>query len=243
MYSFQKSEGEGIIGWNEVIEKMIGGEAKVKDVCAACNNGVLSDLDAYGKQLLVNSRILIQNFVKRSVSVRYEYSTLLRWLLKISYNSSRTDGAHAYLFDEHVPFILGSKTLPPRSRIALVAYLAAPELLDKSRITAEPFVKVAKGSNVLNPFLVRISYGLRRGEPYTLRVNIFGPIVFYLLMFDTDTKPGHAASATRKLLKMTPGAQELSPTRLLVELNAGPQTWLDLYEPQIHRTMALRSDG
>jgi hypothetical protein len=142
-----------------------------------------------------------------------------------------------------VSFILGSSPVPQRRRIALLAYLSAPELLDKSKIMAEPFVKVAKGSNVLNPFLVRICYGLTRGEPYTLRVNIFGPIVFYLLMFAEDTKPGYAASAIRKFVKASSGAVELKPSQKFVELSAGPKSWLDLYEPQVRRTIALKSDG
>jgi hypothetical protein len=242
MYAFQKEAGESVIGWNEVVERMVGGEAKVKDVCARCNNEVLGELDGYAKTLLVNSGLLVRNYVKRDVTLRYEYAPLLRWLLKVSFNSSRTDGAHSHLFEEHIPFILGEAPVPARWRVATLAYLAGPEYLDQSRIKSEPFRTIAQGSNVLNPFLVRICYGGIPGESiYTLRLNIFGPIVFYMLIFNVGTLPGHAASAVRRFLKLTPGARELTSKGSLVELHAGPQTWLDLYAPQVQRARAIAS--
>lgn len=236
MYAFQKTAGDSVIGWNEVVEKMVGGEAKVKDVCASCNNDTLGKLDVYGKNMLADAGLLVHNYLRRDLTLRYDYGQLLRWLLKISFNSSRTDGAHSHIFKEHIPFILGDAPAPPRWRIATLAYLAKPECLDKSRIRSEPFLSIAQGSNILNPFLVRICYGASSSdEQYTLRLNIFGPIVFYMLVFNEGTLPGHAAVAIRRLLKQTPGSVELSPKRSGVQLYAGPQSWLDLYEPQVVR--------
>ena len=240
MYALQKQAGDGIIGWNEVIEKMVGGEAKVKDVCADCNNRVLGELDAYGKDLLSESGLLVHNYLKRSLTLRYDYGLLLRWLLKVSFNSSRTDGAHSHLFEEHIPFILGTVDAPPRYKVGLAAYMASPVVLGQSQVDQEPFRTAARGSKTLNPFLVRICYGfIPGGDVYTLRMNIFGPVVFYMMLFNEGTLPGHAAASLRRFLKMTPGAMELIPTRRFVQLQAGAQTWLDLYAHQVQRVHSI----
>jgi hypothetical protein len=240
MYALQKQAGDGIIGWNEVIEKMVGGEAKVKDVCADCNNRVLGELDAYGKDLLSESGLLVQNYLRRSLTLRYDYGLLLRWLLKVSFNSSRTDGAHSHLFEEHIPFILGTADAPPRYKVGVAAYMASPVVLDQSQVDQEPFRTASRGSKTLNPFLVRICYGfVPGGDFYTLRMNIFGPVVFYMMIFNQGTLPGHAAVAMRRFLKMTPGAMELTPTRRFAQLQAGAQTWLDLYAHQVQRAHSI----
>ena len=244
MYAFQKELEQSVIGWNEVIEKMARGESKVKDVCASCNNGTLGILDAHAKKLFVDSGLLVQNYVKSNLVLRYDFALLLRWLLKVSFNSSRTDGAHSHLFERHIPFMLGTSPIPSRSKVAPIAYLAAPEYLGKSRIQEEPFSRVAQDSKVLNPFLVRICYGaVQSTDEYTLRINIFGPLVFYMLMFREDVLPGHAAAAIRRFLKGTAGAVELTPQQRVIQLHAGKQSWLDLYEYQIRRSRALAKGG
>lgn len=244
LYAFQKEIEGSIVGWNEVAQRMVGGEGKVKDVCADCNNGVLSNLDGYGKRLLSESGLLVKNYVKQSITIRYNFELLMRWLLKISFNSSRTDRVHSHLFEKYIPFILGESPAPPRHRVACLAYLAAPEHLGASNIQQEPFLRIAQGSSLLNPFLVRICYGGIPGEySYTLRLNIFGPAVFHLMIFHEGTLPGHAALAIRRLLKLTPGALELDRKHRLVQLQAGRSSWLNLYEYQVNRVRALAGDG
>lgn len=92
---------------------MVAGEAKVKDVCGTCNNGPLAQLDSYGKSLLFDCGLLVSNYTKTNLSLSYDFPLLLRWLLKISFNSARTDGVHAPAFEEHIPFILGLAQAPP----------------------------------------------------------------------------------------------------------------------------------
>lgn len=237
LYALQKTAEGKIIGWNEVIEKMVGGEAKVRDVCAECNSGVLSELDSYGKGMLSQAGLLVHNYLGRSLTLPLDHSQLLRWLLKISFNSSRTDGAHSYLFEEFVPFILGESDPPPRHRVALLGYLASPVALDADQIAAEPFKTAARGAQTLNPLLVRICYGVVPGEQsFILRINVLGPLVFFLPIFKPNTLPGHAAAAIRRLQKFHPGAVELTSKKRLVHLQAGSRTWIDLYAHQVQRT-------
>ncbi|WP_087734298.1 hypothetical protein [Paraburkholderia piptadeniae] len=244
IYDFQKQLEGSVTGWNEVAQRMVGGEGKIKDVCEDCNNRVLSELDSYGKRLLTDSGLFVQNYTRQDLTLQYDYSLLLRWLLKISFNSSRTDGAHSHLFERYIPFIRGLASPPSRFQVAPLVYLARPEVVGFSQIGADSFARLSQGASRLNPFIVRICYGAVPGEQdYVLRLNIFGPAVFYLLIFREGILPGHAASAIRRLTKLMPGIAELSPKRKLVEVHSGQKTWLDLYEHQVARTSALNQGG
>jgi hypothetical protein len=239
-YAFQKGIESNVVGWNEVVEKMVAGEHKVRDVCAACNNGVLSKLDAYGKETLVEAGILTPSFSKLGVSMRYDHGLLSRWLLKISFNSSRTDGAHRHLFERFVPFILGEAKAPPRSQLVLLAFLAAPTVPSPEQISKEPYASAIGRSNRFNPFLVRICYGIfQPADNYTPRLVILGPLVFYMLVFGEGASAGQAAVAVRRFLKDCPAAVELSPNRQFVEIRTGQQTWIDLHAFQVARIDAL----
>ena len=51
-------------------EKIVGGELTVADVCAACNNGLLSHLDNYGSALFDR---YFANTVEPGELIRFEY--------------------------------------------------------------------------------------------------------------------------------------------------------------------------
>jgi hypothetical protein len=91
------------------------GEMLIKDVCQSCNNGVLSKLDAYGK-------LLWDHFFSRAVyhgeTVPFEFdrSLLLRWLLKLSFNSARVHNADVSVLSTFRSAILGRDELPANLR-------------------------------------------------------------------------------------------------------------------------------
>lgn len=244
IYAFQKEVARKAVGWNEVRKQMIGGEFKVKDVCVDCNNRVLGELDAHAKNLFKDAGLLVKNYKKETISFHYDYDLLLRWLLKVSFNSSRTDGAHASIFEPYVNYILAGEPVPTRTKVALVAYLAAPEHLGKTRIKEADFIELSEGYSKLNPFFARICYGaVAGGKGYTLRINIFGPLVFYILIFDKMVEPDHASASIRHFLKLTPNGIELSENRKAIRLKSGQLTWLDLYEPQVMRNKLINGNS
>ena len=158
----------------------------------------------------------------------------------MSFNSSRTDGAHAHLFEEHIPFILGHASAPIRSKIAIIAYMAAPEYVDESIINKKSLSKLAKGSKTFNPFIARICYGtVSNDSNYTLRLNVFGPLVFSILLFNDDVLPGYASVDIKRFLKIIPNSIELTSKKKVVKLEAGEMSWLDLYKPQVMRAKGL----
>ena len=242
LYRFQKEFESKVVGWNEVAEKMVGGEQTVRDVCQTCNGVKLSSLDDYGKKLLTDNNMLKQNFDKSSLDFSHNYELLARWLLKISFNSSRTDNAHAHLFERFIPFMLDGINPPAKSEIVIIASLAAPLLLEEIKEDYEAFRVLAGANGRINPFFVRIGYGPKNSEPYTLRIIMFGPLMFSILIFTPGTSAGTASIKTRQLLKrLLPEGTLLSPTRSRALLKPGKPTWLDYYGAQVMRVRALEA--
>ncbi len=90
--------------------KVFAGDLTIKDVCATCNNEVLGGLDAYACEMFDR---YFRDFAVAGTEVLFEYDFdgLLRWLLKMSFNTARTlrpDTPLAMLR----PYILGGAPFP-----------------------------------------------------------------------------------------------------------------------------------
>jgi hypothetical protein len=240
LYEFQKILSKSNIGWNEVIGKMIAGEATVKDVCEKCNGERLGPLDYAAKTVLGSANLLVYNYTRSTIILNYDYDLLIRWLLKVSFNSTRIDKAHSYMFTSHIRYMLYGIGRVHRSKIAVLAYFAGPETLNAGQQKLKNFSTIANGSKTFNPFLVRICYGHVLGEKnYTVRMVTIGALVFFMLIFENEVLPGHAASSIRAFKKLNPFAVELFPSIKLVTLRPGRLTWLDLYEHQLLRVQSI----
>lgn len=79
---------EQLYTFNPRTKKSFMGDAVVKDVCASCNNDLLSPVDTYLGKLFDASlaKVLAPG---ETADLEYEYEWLSRALLKISYNSAR----------------------------------------------------------------------------------------------------------------------------------------------------------
>ena len=233
------------MGWREIPQKMVGGEHKIKDVCANCNNGPLSDLNNYAKGVLSNAGLLVDNFENSVVTLKYEYDTLLRWLLKVSFNSARVEGSHAPLFEPLTPFILDGKPTPSRSQIILSAQLLAPHIVTpEKRYELSPNISIGPDGK-LNPLLMRTAWApeLESSKTCRLRALVIGPMVFYLMMFMNGLPIGFCAATFRSFLKREPHVKEIKRSLSLLHLRQSSTSWLDFYAPQIMRQKQLATDG
>ncbi len=100
------------------LEKYVDAELTIKDVCAACNNGPLSSLDAYACSLY-EAQFLRQALKRESRNFIYEYSTLLRWLLKMSYNTARANNSDGAVLSKFAPYVLGGGPSPVNVQVRL----------------------------------------------------------------------------------------------------------------------------
>ncbi|WP_340027085.1 hypothetical protein MHB71_17375 [Paenibacillus sp. FSL H7-0940] len=99
-----------IIWLNKAPTRVIEAEIIIKDVCDTCNNGKLSQLDNYALSLIKNSNSKIEKHTPK-ISFKYDYGKLTRWLMKICYNSARTNNAISdiEIYKNSVDYILGKE--------------------------------------------------------------------------------------------------------------------------------------
>lgn len=112
--------------WLSRLSREIPSEPKIHDVCATCNNVVLSRLDAYICKFFDTNLVEIpQRF--EEVAFEHDYHLLKRWLLKICYNSARIhSSADSFALEAVLPYILGKDDHLGRS-VQLFVHLLYPE--------------------------------------------------------------------------------------------------------------------
>lgn len=112
--------------WTARVNKDLPTQYKIGDVCRGCNNGFLSKLDTYVCELfdLYFERILERG---ESVSFKFDYHRLKRWLLKMSFNSARLNKADDadIVFPPLIRYIRGEAEADGRS-VQLFVELTPP---------------------------------------------------------------------------------------------------------------------
>lgn len=89
------------------------GDLVVKDVCKRCNGGPLGSLDGYGKELYERYfQFLV--YEKESISFAFDGDRLVRWILKLSYNSARTHRADVAILRNYRNVMLGEEQIPEK---------------------------------------------------------------------------------------------------------------------------------
>jgi hypothetical protein len=158
-------------------------ELKVKDVCEACNCGALSSLDAAGKDLWPTFSRTIE--AGESITLECESKTLKRWLLKLSYNSSRTqeDDADAVLLSSFSPYILG--TGPTGRRAELLCRTVAPHVFDtREREVLKDMVELMRIGkiNATQQRFSRVSLRREVAGVGAVRMVQLNSLLFYLVL-------------------------------------------------------------
>ncbi len=115
----------GIDAWNESTQSRVGGQHAIKDVCPQCNNGPLSELDAYGKSFLRSNGLLAPLYVS-SLTVEYDYHLLLRWLLKLVFNSARASSQADHPVAPLARYIAAGSGAPGSKHVFVLVELLKP---------------------------------------------------------------------------------------------------------------------
>jgi hypothetical protein len=130
------------------------GDLIVRDVCSKCNSGVLSSLDGYGKELY-DRYFAPPIYSGETVTFDYDGDRLLRWLLKVSYNSARAQNADVRVLREYRKVMLGESPFPDRIRCWL--HLVTATCFDPNVGIARPARRDEQGHpNVDEPLWFRV---------------------------------------------------------------------------------------
>jgi hypothetical protein len=224
--------GKRFLGYNEAADKVTVGERVIKDVCSTCNNESLGSLDGYGHQYFRDNK-LDQAFTdEKAAEVHYDYDLLLRWVLKVSYNSFRTVDFAEDPFASLLPYILTGKNRPKSKFVKLVIELIRSHKLtdeQRPRVQAE-FQKtgyipahILCSGRVVN-FTPEIPCHCRHFHVNAHRLTLF--------IFPYSTSSTAADNAVKTFRHQYPFAFLLEPeidrmtlrisTRDILEIHAGP---------------------
>jgi len=112
--------------WLARLQKEISNEPQIRDVCAQCNNVVLSELDAYICRLFDRTLVYIPD-QHASVTFEHDYHLLKRWLLKLCFNSARIHNSRdLYALEAMLSYILGKDNSLGKT-VQLFVQLSYPE--------------------------------------------------------------------------------------------------------------------
>ncbi len=121
--------------WLARLQKEISNEPQIRDVCAQCNNIVLSELDEYICRLFDSTLVHIPE-QHESVRFEYDYHLLKRWLLKLCFNSARIHSSHdLYALEAMLPYILGKNNSLGKT-VQLFVQLLYPEEMPEEDLSA-----------------------------------------------------------------------------------------------------------
>jgi hypothetical protein len=114
--------------WLARLQKTLPTEPTLRDVCANCNNGPLSELDSYICGLFDETLVRIPRRHERVV-LNYKYHPLKRWLLKMCFNSARIHSSRDLQgLQALAPYILGRSDGLGRS-VQVFAELTYPQAI------------------------------------------------------------------------------------------------------------------
>ncbi len=170
-------------------EKIVTSEPTIRDVCRACNSGPLSSLDAYVCSLYDRYfQILVRS---GEIKFEYDFDLLLRWLLKIGYNTARAR-KWPFTFPEKLKhYVLGRNDLPKGAHVLLqlITTKEVPRIFNRVALT-----DVRRLPGFLLAFMVSIN-----------------SYYFYVFQDDVDSALRLRRRILKESIRELPGAYELRP--------------------------------
>jgi hypothetical protein len=198
----------------------------IADVCEACNNGPLSELDAYTCTLFER---YFTHLVRPGDCIKFEFDfdLLLRWLVKVAYNVARARRGTwpVAALAEVRPYTLGKEKKRPRSRLLL--QLVPPATMKPGTLEHFP------AATEVPPIFHRVATFDTKSAPgfYSGFLITLNSYHFYLFLEEPETKPQLRERVFKALVREIPGGYRLFPGKRAVIYPSS----LDMFE------VALRS--
>ncbi|WP_157801957.1 hypothetical protein [Flavobacterium sp. 1] len=164
-------------------------EMVISDVCADCNNTKLSKLDTYFCSLY-DTYFKEYHEEKKPFNFIYDYELLLRSLLKITYNSSRTVSREGNFLEKFKKFILdGAES---SESIVVKLDIITPALSEEGK-----FYPKSARCGTFDVGIITSNFHLR-----VISVNSF---YFYILISNDDLIQENVFSELQSLIERIPG--------------------------------------
>lgn len=230
---FRKTFGAISTAKTSTGEKAITSALEIGDVCARCNSGPLSQLDAY---LCGLNDEYFSKIVHPGGRIRFifDFDLLLRMLLKLGYNVARARKWPLRNWQGTAPYILGKAPYPSGLRVFLQLMIPTP--VEKTNLPVSP------GATEVPPWPMSV---------YVVDVSSFPGLMsgcwmsvwsyrFFVLREDMQVPRVIRKRAIAKWLKNTRGASELT-RRGVATIYASSVEVLDAVSdsPIFHKQLSL----
>ena len=202
----QKKDGD-LISWNGAANKLLSGEAQIKDVCGPCNNERLGELDGYAKQTLEKAKVLRENFTSTGFRISCDTEKLSRWVLKLVFNSARATGNQPEFFYGFESFILSGEQRP--TNFQFFGGLHKPVVLTREQIREYKDTLHFDKSGRCNPLFVRVVTSPTNNSKYIVRTVVIGALLLSVAVFHPNVKKGFQSAKVRKVCKKHGGMQPI----------------------------------
>ncbi len=208
--------------------KTFSGDIVIKDVCRECNNGPLAKLDDYFCNIYDGYFFRVPQ-PRVPIVFEYDFSLLMRCLLKISYNSSRSTDIDAELLSKYAPVLISEFPTSPIHAGAFVGTAKAVYLKSTNR----------KKRTKLNPMGMRCGPMIIDASYYfdwcATRAVVINGFMFTVVLMRQPTVQADIAGALYSRIYGIPllpnGSIEIPPpTKTTLDFYQGVQQW-----PRGHR--------
>jgi len=214
-------------GFNSAADKFVNSEAIIRDVCAECNNGILSELDGYGKSFYEENQCQRSFNSSKTLVIKYNYTLLLRWLLKISYNSLRAAGMHSNLMEKCIPFILNENDIG-------ITHLLFLELIKDYKIKEADRTYLPEESKLWEYMPARMFRSgwiiTNSNINYLSRYVAINSFYFYFFVFYDKINRSNRRQIINTFKKKIKPASQLSNEQDSIPIKVSNRTILEAYE-------------
>lgn len=206
-------------------DEYIKTEVKIGDVCRGCNSGPLSELDARGKTFFEKNECTRSFMAGQVLRVDYDYDILLRWLLKLSYNSSRAMSSQSDVLEACAGFILGREELL-HSAAVMLEVVSEPDHAGLSEADRD---SLADDGASLSSWFRFGRFGISHSElsPAESRFIVLNAFHFYIALFSTDVPRKQRRDWTKCLQVGWPDVTVISSGRSAVAVRVSNRTSFD----------------
>lgn len=157
--------------------KIVSKDLTIRDVCGPCNYGPLSALDGYAKTLYDR---YIEHWVveDQTVDFEYDHSKLMRWLLKVSFNSARMSNTDGGILAKYRSVLIEPAPVSPIFAVAFVGTIMPAHVIDPGQTA---FRRINPTGARCGPILIPGYFGLQNVLTRCILINSY---IFTLLVID-----------------------------------------------------------
>lgn len=197
-------------------KRVIKGDIIIKDVCERCNNVYLSKLDNHAYHSLISHNGKV-NHDSKKIFFKYKFNMLSRWILKVVFNSSRSNNSNydSNLYSKCAPYIIKNEDCALDFSLFVQYIDLSLEQSAKQEYSHFDSTSIYK----IDHFRIApIKFKELNTYYCSLRAVIINSFVFFIIVYDSECSIVEKESIEKHITELNPYAVKLHPNSKKVKL-------------------------